>query len=86
MQKAFQTVNIPKLPVLSTEEAIKQIKLNLNNNENWENIKKFIPKKFEKQTTGLSGIFAASLELSKQGVITIMQKKIFDQILIKKIN
>ena len=34
--------------------------------------------------TGLSGIFAASLELSRQGLISIMQKKIFDKILIKK--
>ena len=26
MQKTFQTINIPKLPVLSTEEGIKQIR------------------------------------------------------------
>ena len=34
--------------------------------------------------TGIAGIFAASLELSKEGIINIMQKKIFDKILIKK--
>ena len=27
MQKSFQTINIPKLPVLTTEEGIKQIKM-----------------------------------------------------------
>ena len=30
MQKTFQTINIPKLPVLTAEEGIKQIKNNLN--------------------------------------------------------
>tara|TARA_A100001015_G_scaffold311185_1_gene413941 strand:+ start:4057 stop:4782 length:726 start_codon:yes stop_codon:yes gene_type:complete len=84
MQKAFQTVNIPKLPVLSTEEGIKQIKLNLNNINDWESLNNFIPKEFEKKKTGMSGIFAASLELAKQGLITIMQKKMFDKVLIKK--
>ena len=29
MKKTFQTINIPKLPVLTTEEGIKQIKNNL---------------------------------------------------------
>ena len=32
----------------------------------------------------MAGIFAASLELSKEGVIKILQKKIFDEIMIKK--
>ena len=31
MQKTFLTINIPKLPVFSTEEGIKQIKKNFNN-------------------------------------------------------
>ena len=29
MQKSFQTINIPKLPVFTTEEGIKQINNNL---------------------------------------------------------
>ena len=29
MQKTFQTINIPKLPVFSAEEGIKQIKNNM---------------------------------------------------------
>ena len=36
--------------------------------------------------TGIAGLFAASLELTKEGVIQIMQKKIFDKLLIKKTN
>ena len=35
MKKAFQTVNIPKLPVLTAEDGIKQIKGNINKIEDW---------------------------------------------------
>ena len=34
--------------------------------------------------TGMAGIFAASLELTKEGVVKIEQKKIFDKLMIKK--
>jgi chromatin segregation and condensation protein Rec8/ScpA/Scc1 (kleisin family) len=34
--------------------------------------------------SGLAGIFAASLELTKQGTTSIMQEKLYDKILIKK--
>ena len=34
--------------------------------------------------SGIAGIFAASLELTREGVINIMQKKIFDKVMIKK--
>ena len=34
--------------------------------------------------TGVSGVFAASLELAKEGVIKILQDKIFEKIMIKK--
>ena len=87
MQKTFQTINIPKLPVLSTEEGIKQIKKNMNNINDWTNIKTLIPefysnKKMKK--TGLSGIFAASLELTKEGDIQILQKNVFKEVMIKR--
>tara|TARA_B100001093_G_C26746983_1_gene979308 strand:- start:2 stop:742 length:741 start_codon:yes stop_codon:yes gene_type:complete len=87
MQKTFQIINIPKLPVLTTDEAINQIKNNLNKIDNWTNINDLIPnfysnKKMKK--TGLAGIFSASLELTKEGAIKILQDKIFDKILIKK--
>ena len=87
VQKSFQTINIPKLPVLTTEEGIKQIKNKLDKINDWTNIDDLIPnyysnKKMKK--TGLSGIFAASLELTKEGAIKILQEKIFDKVMIKK--
>ena len=87
MQKTFQTINIPKLPVLTTEEGIKQIKNNLNQINDWTNINDLIPKFYSNtkmKRTGLSGIFAASLELTKEGAIKILQEKIFEKIMIKK--
>ena len=89
MQKAFQTVNIPKLPVFTAEEGIKQIRDNFNYINEWKDIEELIPEGFtfnkKLKKSGLAGIFAASLELTKQGVTHIMQKKIFEKILIKKI-
>ena len=87
MQKAFQTINIPKLPVFTTEEGIKQIKNNLNKIIDWKNINLLIPQfyfKNDMKKTGIAGIFAASLELSKEGVVKISQKKTFDKLMIKK--
>ena len=90
MQKAFQTINIPKLPVFTSEQGIKHIKANLNNLNDWKEIYKLVPNFYTKnknmRTTGLVGIFAASLELTREGIISIMQKKLFDKILIKKNN
>ena len=34
--------------------------------------------------TGLAGIFAASLELAKEGVVKVSQNKMFDKLMIKK--
>ena len=89
-QKSFQRVNIPKLPVLTTEQGIKNIKNQLDNLNDWKNIVDLIPDSYkqdaQKKRTGLSGIFAACLELTREGIINIMQKKTFDDILIKKIN
>ena len=87
-QKSFQRVNIPKLPVLTTEQGINNIKNQLDNLNDWKNIVELIPENYkqdiQKKRTGLSGIFAACLELTKEGVISIMQKRSFDDILIKK--
>ena len=89
MQKTFQTINIPKLPVFSTEEGIKQIKNNYHKIKEWKNINELIPNFYlnnKMKQTGLAGIFAASLELTKDGSTKILQEKIFDKVLIKKIN
>ena len=87
MQKTFQNVSIPKLPVLTTEEGIKQIKNNLDKINNWENILKLIPNFYIKnkmKRTGFAGIFAASLELTKEVIVQVSQKKMFDKLMIKK--
>ena len=44
MQSTFKTINIPKLPVFTTEEGIKQIKNNINQINDWKNINELIPK------------------------------------------
>ncbi len=87
MQKTFQSINIPKLPVFTTEEAIKQIKNNLEKINDWKNIIELIPDFYLKnkmKSTGIAGIFAASLELTKEGIVNISQKKTFDKLMIKK--
>ena len=87
MQKNFQNITIPKLPVFTTEEGIKQIKNNLNKILDWKNVSELIPDFYIKNKmnkTGMAGIFAASLELSKEGVIKVSQKKLFDKLMIKK--
>ena len=87
MQKTFQNITIPKLPVFTTEEGIKLIKNNLDRILDWKNINELIPKfyfKKEMKKTGLAGIFAASLELSKEGIVEVSQKELFDKLMIKK--
>jgi segregation and condensation protein A len=90
MQKAFQTINIPKLPVFTTEEGINQIKNNFSKIKEWKDIEELIPENFfinkKLKKSGLAGIFSASLELTKQGVTYIMQNKYFEKILIKKVD
>jgi len=87
MQKTFHNINIPKLPVFTTEEGIKHIKNNLEKIISWKNIFELIPKfyiKNQMKRTGISGIFAASLELTKEGITKVSQKKQFDNMMIKK--
>ncbi len=87
MHKTFQNISIPKLPVFTTEEGIKLIKSNLSKILEWKNIMELIPKFYsdnKMKRTGIAGIFAASLELSKEGIISVSQKTNFDKIMIKK--
>ena len=87
-QSIFQKIDIPKLPVMTTQEGIKQIKDNMNIIEDWKKINELIPQAFNKSVkskkSGLASIFTASLELTKDGIINIMQEKLFGDILIKK--
>ena len=43
-------------------------------------------KTYNLKRSGLAGIFSASLELAREGLIYIMQKKNFDKLLIKEKN
>ena len=87
MQKTFQNLSIPKLPVFTTEEGIKQIKNNLDKIKDWKDIIELIPKFYfenKMKRSGIAGIFAASLELTKEGAILISQEKGFNKLMIKK--
>ena len=87
MQKTFQNISIPKLPVFTTEEGIKQIKDNLDKIKDWKDIIELIPKFYfenKMKRSGIAGIFAASLELTKEGAILLSQEKGFYKLMIKK--
>ena len=88
MRKNFLTINIPKLPVCTPDQAIDIIKKNISNLNDWKDMSELIPKNFKKteklKKTGLAGFFAGSLELVKEGILTIMQEKDFHKILIKE--
>ena len=89
MTKDFQKMNIPKLPVFTTEDGIKTIKDFFGKLIDWKNLDDLIPLNFKNglrfEKTGKAGIFAGSLELVKEGNLTIKQKKLFDDIYIKEI-
>jgi len=88
MRKNFLSINIPKLPVCTSDYAIEVIKKNIKKLNNWKDISEVIPKKFKEteklKKTGLAGFLAASLELTKEGILSIMQKKSFEKLLIKE--
>ena len=88
MKKNFLSINIAKLPVCTTEEGVEIIKTAIRKLNDWRDISELIPSKFKRtnalKKSGLAGLFSASLELTREGLITIMQKKIFDKLLIRE--
>ncbi len=90
MTKDFQTMNIPKLPVFTAEDGIKTIKQFLGKLVEWKNINDLIPKNFKNSSkykkTCKAGIFAGSLELVKEGNLSIKQDNLFDDIYVRAIN
>ena len=88
--KNFQKISIPKLPVFTTEDGLRIIKKYLGKISDWKNINELVPENFKKQKsmrrTGNAGIFAASLELVKEGNLTMKQDKLFDDIYVKENN
>ena len=88
MTKDFQKINIPKLPVFTTEEGIVRIKEFLGKLNEWKNISELIPGNFKSSNnlkrTGQAGILSGSLELVKEGNVSIKQNNLFDDIFIKE--
>lgn len=86
--KNFQKITIPKLPVFTTEDGIRRIKEFFGKFSEWKNLKEFIPYNLintkNMRRTGNAGIFAASLELVKEGNISIKQNNLFDEIFLKE--
>jgi len=88
MTKDFQKINIPRLPVFTTEDGIKTIRDFFGKLLDWKKLDDLIPKNFkiEKKfkSTGTAGIFAGSLELVKEGNLKIKQDDLFEEIYIKE--
>ena len=86
--KNFQKISIPKLPVFTTEDGIRVIKEFFGKFSEWKNLKEFIPENLKNaknmRRTSNAGIFTASLELVKEGNISIKQNKLFEEIFIKE--
>ena len=88
MSRDFQVINIPKLPVFTTEEGINRIKEFFGKLNDWKNIDELLPKNFSEsknlKRSSKAGIFSGSLELAKEGNISIKQNNLFDDIYIKQ--
>ena len=86
--REFQKMNIPKLPVFTAEEGINRIKEFFGKLNEWKNINELMPLNFSKnknfKRTSKAGIFAGSLELAKEGNISIKQNNLFDDVFIKE--
>ena len=59
-----------------------------SNGAGWKNLDDLIPENFknrpENKKTGKAGIFAGSLELVKEGNLSIKQNKLFEDVYIKE--
>ena len=88
MAREFQKINIPKLPIFTTEEGIKRIKDFFGKLNDWKNINELLPIDFSEsknlRRTAKAGILSGSLELVKEGNISIKQKNLFDDVFIKE--
>ena len=75
MKKDFIRINIPRLPLLTTEEGIQRIRTFFGKLSDWKNLRELIPKEFNKsrllKKSGLASVLSGSLELSKEGNIAV---------------
>ena len=88
MKKDFQRINIPKLPVLTTEDGIKRIKEFFGKLIDWKKLDDLLPNNFSSEKklrrSGTAGLFAGCLELAKEGNLSIKQNNLYDDIYIKE--
>ena len=88
MRKNFLSINIPKLPVCTTDEGIEIIKNSMKSLIDWKDLTDLVPSNFKKtnelKRSGIAGLFSASLELTKEGIIQLMQNKNYDTVQIKE--
>ena len=88
MMRDFQRINIPRLPVFTMEEGIKKIKELIGSLKEWKKIEELLPSYCARsknlKKSGLAGLLAGSLELVKEGNITMKQKQLYDSIYIKE--
>ena len=63
-QRAFKRINIPKLAVLTTEQAINEIKNNLDDLKEWKDIKDLIPKSFSQNSNLKKQVFRDYFQLA----------------------
>ena len=86
--KDFQKINIPKLPVFTTEDGITRIKEFIGKLDDWKNLNDLLPINFSTsknlKKSGQAGILAGSLELAKEGIVSIKQNNLFEDIYIKE--
>jgi segregation and condensation protein A len=88
MTKEFQRISIPRLPVFTAEDGVKTIKKFFGKLMEWKNLDDLIPANFKNgskyKKTGKAGIFAGSLELVKEGNLTIKQDNFFEDIYVRE--
>ena len=88
MKREFQRINIPKLPFLTTEDGINRIKGYFGKLIDWRKLNDLLPNDFSRgknqRRSGIAGLFSGSLELTKEGNLSIKQNKLFDDIYIKE--
>ena len=67
---------------------VNKLEENISKLNEWKDILTLVPLKFKKTSvlkkSSISGLFSASLELTREGFISISQKRSFDKLFIKE--
>lgn len=84
-----KSITIPESKLYSVEDAINNLKSLIKSSDGWQNLLEFIPKNINNKLelkSALASHFVASLELVKEGDISIRQDNFNDKILITSNN